>query len=128
MSRTTEGVMNLDLTTEEWWLLEAGLNEWRGPARCTDALAKAMAFASAKAFLAEIEERLLPRLERRRGLTRPDWKRILIATEIAFVSDVVGSGLDWSTTVGLTDEETIALLRGVQRKILEGCAPSRDRS
>lgn len=37
--------------------------------------------------------------------------------EIVFASDVFGSGIDWSTTVGRTDEETIRILRSLQRKI-----------
>jgi hypothetical protein len=46
-----------------------------------------------------------------------DWLRTLLATEIVFASDVVGSGIDWSSTTGLTDEHTIQVLRTVQRKI-----------
>jgi hypothetical protein len=47
-------------------------------------------------------------------LSRADWRRALLATEIVFASDVVGSGLDWSITTGLADEDTIGLLRAMQ--------------
>ncbi len=40
-----------------------------------------------------------------------------MSTEVVFASDVVGSGLDWPITTGITDEETIRLLRGLQRKL-----------
>ncbi|MFD2091298.1 hypothetical protein [Blastococcus deserti] len=56
-------------------------------------------------------------MTRRQPLTRRDWARALLATEIVFASNLVGSGLDWSSTTGLSDEETIALLRTLQRKI-----------
>jgi hypothetical protein len=46
-----------------------------------------------------------------------DWARILLATEIVFASDLMGSGTEWRTTTGMTDEETINLLRGIQRKL-----------
>ncbi len=42
---------------------------------------------------------------------------MLLAVEIVFASDVVGSGLDWATTSGIPDEESIAILRRLQRKL-----------
>jgi hypothetical protein len=33
------------------------------------------------------------------------------------VSDVLGSGVEWSTTTGLSDALTIRRLRGIQRKV-----------
>ena len=44
--------------------------------------------------------------------------RSLLMTEVVFASDVVGSGMEWTITTGLTDQETIATLRGLQRKLL----------
>jgi hypothetical protein len=41
----------------------------------------------------------------------------LLAAESVFASDVVGSGLDWPTTTGIPDAESIAILRGLQRKL-----------
>ncbi|MFD8782806.1 hypothetical protein [Kitasatospora sp. NPDC059599] len=46
-----------------------------------------------------------------------DWARILLAAEIVFVSDLVGSGTEWSTTTGFADEATIRMLRSIQRKL-----------
>lgn len=47
-------------------------------------------------------------------LSQEEWGTSLACTELAFVSERSGSGLDWSTVTGLTDEETIAALRSVQ--------------
>ncbi|MCA9610307.1 MAG: hypothetical protein KC619_32150 [Myxococcales bacterium] len=116
---THEGDVRIELTRHEWRLLRCGLNEWRGPARCTEELAVAMGFAGHEDFHDEIEGRLLPLLDAEEGLSQLDWLRVLLATEIAFVSGVVGSGSDWPITVGVPDEETIRLLRGLQRKVLQ---------
>ena len=35
----------------------------------------------------------------------------------AHASDLVGSGTDWRTTTGMDDDETIRLLRTIQRKL-----------
>lgn len=52
-----------------------------------------------------------------------DWTRALIATEIVFVSDVVGAGVEWEICTGLSDVETIATLRSLQRKLAPFRAP-----
>jgi hypothetical protein len=56
-------------------------------------------------------------LECRAPLSRRDWQKILIATEIVFASDVVGAGLDWPIVTGFRGDQTIALLRGLQRQM-----------
>jgi hypothetical protein len=33
------------------------------------------------------------------------------------LSDLVGSGVEWQTTTGLTDEATLPILRAIQRKL-----------
>ena len=58
----------------------------------------------------------------RRSLSMSDWRRALLATEIVFISDVLGSGIDWSITTGMDDVETLRMLRSVQRK-LGGVSP-----
>lgn len=50
-------------------------------------------------------------------LNAEDWRRTVVASEIVFASDVFGSGVEWSITTGLSDEETIKILRRLQRKI-----------
>jgi len=49
------------------------------------------------------------------ALDTTDEIRALVATEIAFASDFVGAGVDWATVIGLSDEETISILRRLQR-------------
>jgi hypothetical protein len=40
------GLLDVDLTPEERYVLNRGLVEWGGPAHCTEAMANAMGFAS----------------------------------------------------------------------------------
>jgi hypothetical protein len=110
-------VVAVDLTSDERSLLSRGLGEWGGPASPTDALARAMGFVSKEDLWRGEGRRLQEALDYGEPLAGSQWRKALLATEIVFASDVVGSGLDWSTTTGLTDEETIKLLRVVQRKV-----------
>jgi hypothetical protein len=107
----------VQLSDDERALLVRGLGEWGGPTRPTDALARAMGSDDVAGLLADTK-RVAVQLEAGEPLTAADWARSLIATEIAFASDYYGSGWDWSTTVGLDDEETIRRLRQLQRKLI----------
>lgn len=108
-------LIDVPLTDDERRLLRHGLLEWGGPARCTDAMAVAMGFDDVEDLFRE-SDRLRVALAQGDPLTQRDWVRTLLATEIVFVSDVLGSGWDWSITTGFPDDETIRLLRGVQRR------------
>jgi len=112
----SDPLFDLPLTDAERHLLWAGLVEWGGPARCTDELAVAMGFGSVADLFAQ-GDRIERALKDREPLTRDDWVRTLLATEIVFASNVVGSGHDWSITTGMSDEESIRLLRSVQERI-----------
>ena len=103
----------VDRTPEERYVLNRGLVEWGGPALCTEAMAKAMGFASVENLL-EVGYRIARELESGRPLSRRDWTRALLATEIVFASDVVGSGAEWSDTTGLDDVQTRRTLRLLQ--------------
>ncbi|WP_143765262.1 hypothetical protein [Catenulispora acidiphila] len=110
-------VRPLDLiATAEVELLDRGLLEWSGPARCTDEFAVAMGFQSYRNLIEE-GRRLRRNLNDNTVIDADDWTRILLAVEIAFVSDLAGSGVEWSTTTGYADEYTIAILRSIQRKV-----------
>lgn len=104
------------LTAEERTFLRHGVVEWWGPARCTDAFAVAMGFQSREHLHDDIA-RLRDALDAEMPMLPEDWRRLLLAVEVVFVSDVVGSGLDWSVTTGFPDGDSIALLRGIQRKM-----------
>ncbi|WP_211275388.1 hypothetical protein [Actinoplanes rectilineatus] len=105
-----------DLTDDERYVLFRGLAEWGGPAHCPDALADAMDFTSAVVLLEEAQ-RLKPLIRDGQSLNRRAWRRALIATEIVFASDVFGAGSDWSITTGISDEDTVRILRSLHRKI-----------
>ena len=110
------GLINVELRDDERQLLRAALLEWIGPARPTEPLVIAMGFTGLDSFSGDVM-RLRSALKRHDALSDRDWRRVLIAAEIGFASDVMGSGLDWPTATGFSDTETIALLRAVQRKM-----------
>ena len=115
MSKLDE-VVDVALSDEERFLLERGLVEWGGPARCTEAMAIAIGFDSVADLLAE-GYRIADDLSRGKPLRRTDWTRALLATEVVFASDVLGSGHDWESTTGLEDASTIRVLRNVQLRL-----------
>ncbi|MFD6923207.1 hypothetical protein ACFV99_23755 [Streptomyces sp. NPDC059944] len=110
------------LTEHEVELLTRALLEWGGPAHCSDQLAFGMGFAGAQDLLHQC-----PRLRKALGEDAPldaaDWARTLLATEIVFVSDLAGSGVEWSTATGRDDAATIKMLRVIQRKLARTVSP-----
>lgn len=106
----------VELDNDERSFLRAGLLEWGGPASPTNAVAVALGFTSAKTMSREAWA-LWGRIERNEMLTADEWRRVLFAVEVAFASDVVGSGVDWPTTTGISDADSIAVLRRLQRKL-----------
>jgi hypothetical protein len=114
MGELRDGRVALD--DRERRLLRAALLEWGGPACPTDDLAAALGFSGAKNMAAEAW-RFWQRIDAGDVLAPDEWRSVLLAAEIVFVSDVVGSGLDWATTSGIPDSEALAILRGLQRKL-----------
>ncbi|MFB8101960.1 MULTISPECIES: hypothetical protein [Streptomyces] len=112
----------LTLTDEETRLLQLGLIEWCGPARSTEEFAVAMGFDGTE-DLHYRALRIRAALIAREALEPMDWARALLATEVAFASDVVGSGYEWSTTTGWSDEATVRVLRSTQLKLIRTVAP-----
>jgi hypothetical protein len=106
----------LGLTDEEQRFIVRALDEWGGPTRCTEEFAVAMGFLDVADFQAG-RRRIAEELTTHGGLVPFDWGRALLAAEVVFASDVVGSGVDWSSTTTWTDEESIRLLRSIQRKV-----------
>lgn len=107
------------LTDLERRVLVAGCREWGGPASCTPALAVAMGCRDV-ADVIEKGGRIARALVAEESLATHEWATALLMTEIVFSSDLVGSGVEWETTTGLTDEETIRTLRGLQRRLPRG--------
>lgn len=108
--------VQFDLDEDEREVLRRGLTEWAGPAAPTEAMALAMGFGDIDDLFAE-GERIAAFIHAGRSLTKIDWRRALLATEIVFSSNTVGAGLDWSTVTGYQDDETIRILRAIQRKL-----------
>ena len=111
-----EQTLDADLTDAERFVLNQGLVEWGGPAQCTDAMARATGFRDV-ADLFDQGGRIARDLAARRPLSRRDWTRALLATEVVFASDVLGSGTEWPDTTGLDDQETLQTLRSIQYKL-----------
>lgn len=109
-------MLHVDLTDAERHLMVRGLREWGGPARSGELMAVALGFSSARELLNETTK-LARSVSDHAPLSREDWTRVLLATEVVFVSNVVGSGLDWTITTGFSDSETITVLRAIQRKL-----------
>jgi hypothetical protein len=83
-----------------------------------------MGFVDQRDLLAQCR-RLRSALSDDMPLTQVDWARVLLATEIVFVSDLMGSGVEWPTTTGLSDESTI---RTIQRNLGRTIRPYYGRS
>jgi hypothetical protein len=122
--RADSDLVHVELTDYERRVLQQGLFQWGGPARLKDPLAIAMGFANKADFFAVAKE-LQTRLEQEAPLRRSDWKRVLLATEIVFMSDVVGAGYEWETVTGLDDDETLRTLRSLQVRLIEAYAVRR---
>jgi hypothetical protein len=87
--------VTVNLDQQERDLLSAGLGEWGGPARLTNALAIALGFTD-ETHLHNEAKRIRTLLDDGALLTPLDAERPLAATEIVFASDVFGSGVECS--------------------------------
>ena len=110
------------LSSEEVQLLRRVLLEWGGPARCSDEMAVGMGFGSYRDLLQKCRS-LRIELDTDHPIEPVDWARVLLAAEVVFVSDLMGSGVDWATTSGLDDATTVTRLRVIQRKLADTIRP-----
>jgi len=108
--------VDLELTKDERAILACGLIEWGGPASGTDEIARLIGFRDLSS-LYEDGSRIADSIRGGHALSADDWRRALLATELVFASDLIGSGIDWEVTTGFGDERTIRLLRNAQRKL-----------
>ena len=117
-------LVTVELPDDQRELLIQGLIQWGGPTRPTDAVARAMGFADSDAIHRE-GSRLRTALRDKRPLSVRDWARVVVAAEFVFASHYYGAGTDWEAVTGWTDEETLHLLRAVQRTFAGLRAPPR---
>lgn len=101
------------LSADERALLSHGVSQWGGPAKPTDALAAALGVEDLTALVnlgEQVNRKLLG------GETLSDYELVfaLVSTELTFISDRWGAGVEWATVTGRTDSETIKLLRQLQ--------------
>ena len=106
-----------ELADDERRLLIGGLHQWSGPARPTTPLAEALGFVDVTDLYAQCA-RWSELLRQGADLPSRDLIRAVVATECVFVSDVFGAGVEWETVTGLSDDETIRILRRLQRKVV----------
>jgi hypothetical protein len=112
-----DALVLVDLDREERQMLVQGLSDWGGPADGSDALAAAMGFGSLDQLDAETPP-MIEAIKQRRALSIRDWTRALVATEFAFMSAVLGTGVDeWTTINGGSEEHWFSVLRRLQRKL-----------
>jgi|GEM_PF-1836010 len=116
------GLVSYDLKEPERHLLRAGINDWGGPSRCTNAMAIAMGFAGVEDLFLQ-GARIGERLRHGEPMAQEDWSRAMLALEVCFASSL-GSTNDWPTTTGFSDEDSIRMIRRLQRKI--PVRPTRD--
>ncbi len=109
-------VVDLRLSVEERELLWEGLHQWGGPTRPTDAVARVIGFSSINGMHAE-KKPIQGLLKAGQPLTKRDWERALVATEIVFASNYYGAAGDWEIASGWDDARTLRVLRGIQRKL-----------
>ena len=109
-------LVEVELEPSEHSLLWQGLHQWGGPARCTEEMAVALGFEGIDHMSRE-GKRLRALLDGGKALTRLDWLRVLLCTEVVFSSAVLGAGHDWVIISGMSDAESLATLRSVQRKL-----------
>jgi hypothetical protein len=81
---TNPDVVAVDLTADERYVLRRGLGEWGGPAHATEEMARAMGFLGVRDLLSGDGRMLRDAVDRNAPLSRTDWRRALLATEIAF--------------------------------------------
>jgi hypothetical protein len=107
----------VDLSDDEWNLLSQGVLQLGGPTALDDAISRAIGYENT-AELLDHWATLLAEVKARRPLSRRDWRRAQIATEITFASGYYGAASDWEICSMLDDASTIKLLRQVQRKLI----------
>jgi hypothetical protein len=113
--------ISVQLAQLERDFLVQGLIQWSGATRPTEAAAGLVGFASLEAAAKQIPT-LAARLTRNEPMASCDWGRALAVSELMFASDRVGAGVEWEALTGLSDGESVRVLRTLQRKL---CAMDR---
>jgi hypothetical protein len=119
-----DDLVEVDLPEDQRTLIIRAFIEWGGPTRPTDAVARAMGFASREAIHSE-GKRIRAALAEHEPMSKRDWARALVATEFVFASYYYGAAGDWEDVTPWTDEQTLLVLRALQRSLGGLRAPTR---
>jgi hypothetical protein len=110
-------VVDVELSGDERDLLRQGLLQWGGPTRPTDAVAQVIGFSDVETMHRD-GERLRQLLRDGTPLSKRDWQRALVATEIVWASNFYGAAGDWEiVAAGWDDQRTLQTLRQLQRRL-----------
>lgn len=116
MSDSEEKVY-VELLNDERRLLVQGVTQLGGPAHIDDTIAEAIGYRSAHERREE-GAGLAARIRNGEALSREDWRRALVSTEIAFASEYYGAGSDWEVCSAIDDHVSLDLLRQVQARLI----------
>jgi hypothetical protein len=106
----------VDLSPEEREVLRLGLLIWGGPAAMTDEIARTIWFADRADFYKH-RDRLRDAIRDEASLSPLDWHRALAATEVGFISKILGAGGDWHIVSGIDDHQVLDHIRAIQAKL-----------
>jgi hypothetical protein len=112
--------VDLGLSRDELSFITDGLGQWGGPAQPQSQSAAIAGFEDVD-DMGRATERLRRSLRTGEPLTRRDWRRVVVLTELIFGSDTFGAGVEWETVTGRDEIADLALLREVQRKLVAVC-------
>ena len=104
------------LTEQERHFIWTALIQWRSAASDAPLPVHALGYSGWPEFDTDVD-RLRDAIARRGVLSDRDWGRVLLLTEIAWCSDLIGTGTEFALVNGIPDEHAITLLRSIQRKI-----------
>lgn len=115
--RPDNEVVTPELAEAEVIFLRCAIGEiWGGPAHMTHEVAALLGYKGKAAFYQD-QERLVHCVDGALPASRGDWRRLLLAAELAFASYDLGGAWDWQTVTGINDEASILVLRALQSKL-----------
>jgi hypothetical protein len=117
IDRPDDEVVAPDLAEAELIFLGCAIRDiWGGPAKMTGEVAALLGYEDAAAFSRD-QERLVDCASGGSPASRRDWRRLLLAAELAFASHELGGAWDWDTVTGIDDEAAVLVLRALQAKL-----------
>ncbi|MEU4313832.1 hypothetical protein [Nocardia sp. NPDC024068] len=104
------------LTPREHEFLDAALASYTGVSSNAPIPVRALGLNDRTQFKAEVG-RLRRAVAERATLNHIDAARVLFLSELAFGSDLLGAGVEFQLVSAIRDDEAVAILRTLQRKL-----------